>query len=266
MLPNFLGLGAARSGSTWIARVLMHHPDVFVPTKKELHFFDRYFENGIDYYKQEFVGHAEEIAVGEVTPQYFHNPAIAPLINEYLPDVKMFVSLRNPVQRAYSHYWRLVAVSEQQPVPSFEDALLNTPEILEVGHYVEHLERFYKLFSPEKMKVMIYDDLEADPTAFMNELFGFLGVSENTAVDLADQRINSAASLQNLGRNKGIWYVYRVLDKLRIYRVSGKLEQINRRELPTMSSETELMLKNHYQPFNKRLESLLGRDLGFWNY
>jgi hypothetical protein len=100
---NFLSIGAPRAGSTWIARNIGQHPDIYVHREKELHFFDLHYEKGIQYYEELFSDWSGESAVGKVTPAHFYKPNVAPLINEHFPNMKLIVSLRNRVERAYSH-------------------------------------------------------------------------------------------------------------------------------------------------------------------
>lgn len=264
MQPNFIGLGAARAGSTWIARNLMQHPDIFLPGKKELHYFDRNFKNGISYYEAEYADWSGEKAIGEITPQYFHNQKVAELIREQFPDIKLFVCLRNPIQRAYSHYWRLVAVSSTDGQESFEEVLNNNQEVLEVGCYYDHLVRFYQKFDPSQILVLIFDDLEADPETFLSKIYRFLDVEDRSATQLAQQRINAAASLQGLGRSKALWHIYRVLRKLGLNSAANKIERANRSELPQMNPETKNYLISYYRDQTENLQSLIERDLGFW--
>lgn len=264
MRPNFIGLGAARAGSTWIARNLMQHPDIFLPGKKELHYFDRYFEQGLAYYEQEFEDWSGERAVGEITPQYFHNEEVARLIKVQFPDIKLFVCLRNPIQRAYSHYWRLVAVSSAGPNEDFETVLKNNQEVLNVGCYYDHLCRYYKFFDRSQILVLIFDDLEAKPESFLRSIYGFLHVEDMSATQLAQQRINAAASLQSLGRSKVLWQLYRFLHRLGFYTVASKIERANRRELPPMRPETKRYLINYYEDQIESLQRLIERDLYSW--
>jgi hypothetical protein len=264
MLPNFLGLGANRSGSTWIARNLMEHPDVFLPRKKEIHFFDRHYEEGLTYYENEFSDWSGERIVGEVTPQYFHNPVVAPLVAKHLPDVKMFVSLRNPIERAYSQYWRMVATSSIDSNSSFEDVLENNELVLQIGHYYDHLSRFFEYFPQDRILIMIYEDIRSDPNAFLGNLHAFLNVKHEPNSELVDQRINAAASLKSLSRSEPLWYLYRALNRFHLYSLAGKLERYNRRSLPAMKPETRQYLLSYYADQVSKLEELTGRDLENW--
>lgn len=76
MLPNFLIIGAPRSGTTWIQENIKHHPEIFMPEQKEIHFFDRNYAMGIEYYEKYFSAYDGQKAIGEATPDYLHLPDI----------------------------------------------------------------------------------------------------------------------------------------------------------------------------------------------
>lgn len=265
MLPNFLGIGAARAGSTWVARNLGLHPDVCLPRDKELHFFDRYYDRGIEFYESQFSACSGQSAVGEVTPQYFHNLAVAPRIKETLPAVRLIVCLRNPVERAYSHYWNIRAKSPESESLSFEEKLQQPTEIFQVGYYYDHLMRYYELFPKDQVLVLLYEDLKADPEAFLREIFSFLNVDVDFVSPLAHHKVNVAASHQDLGQSKLLWHFYRVLGRIGAHRAAHSVEKINRRDLPAMRPETREFLLEVYRPKNELLQELIGRDLSSWN-
>ena len=99
-LPNFVGIGAQRAATTWAHICLREHPDVFLPDTKEVHFFNRNFDRGIAWYEAHFARHAGEAAVGEVTPNYLNNEEAIPRMAHVLPEARLFVILREPIQRA----------------------------------------------------------------------------------------------------------------------------------------------------------------------
>jgi hypothetical protein len=107
-LPNFVIIGAPRSGTTSLAHSLSQHPEVFVTMQvKELHFFDTNFDRGLDWYRQQFSGAdaAAAKAAGEATPTYMYDETAMSRMAETVPDARLIAILRNPVDRAYSHYW-----------------------------------------------------------------------------------------------------------------------------------------------------------------
>lgn len=106
MLPNFLIVGAARAGTTSLYYYLKQHPDVFMSPKKEIDFFDvdKNFEKGLDWYERYFEGYTGQKAIGEASPLYMYLEKVPKRIAKVIPDVKLIFILRNPVDRAYSHY------------------------------------------------------------------------------------------------------------------------------------------------------------------
>lgn len=263
MLPDFIGLGASRSGSTWLAQNLMQHPELCMP-RKEMHFFDRYYDQGITYYEAQFESCPQNKLRGEVTPAYFHTEVVASRISEHVPDAKLFVSLRDPIDRAYSHYWRMVATEQVAETDSFEEVLQQHEFVLWTGMSSQHLARYYRYFDQELVYVTLFDDIKKRPAQLLRGLYSFLGIDPDFDSPLVEQRVNAAASLQNLARSRLSWYANRVLARVGIHSLSGKVEQLNRTVLPPMKPETRQYLIDYYREDVLALESLLGRDLQSW--
>ena len=101
MLPNFLCIGAQRAGTTWLYDLLASHPEVYVPSRrKEVHYFDWYYDRGLSWYTRFFPPQGEVAryrAVGEVTPDYLYDSTCPKHISETLPSVKLIAILCNPV-------------------------------------------------------------------------------------------------------------------------------------------------------------------------
>src|SRR5437764_7156012 len=104
-LPNFFIIGAMRSGTTSLTRYLNAHPDVFVAPGKELHFFDQRFDRGLDWYRDCFERAAGQRAIGEATQSYMYDAEAMTRLAVTVPKARLLAILRNPVDRAWSHYW-----------------------------------------------------------------------------------------------------------------------------------------------------------------
>src|SRR5680860_1100775 len=128
-LPTFLIAGGMRCGTTSLNAYLREHPEVSVGQPKEVHFFDQNYERGIDWYLQHFPGSDNSKAVGEATPAYLYYPEIAERIATTLPDVRILVLLRDPVDRAHSHYWHNRSVGREKL--NFADAIASEPKRLD---------------------------------------------------------------------------------------------------------------------------------------
>lgn len=264
MLPNFLGLGANRAGSTWFAHNLMRHADVFVPRGKELHFFDKEFDKGLVHYEAQFADWSGERAVGEVTPAYLYAEDAPFNIHRSLPGVKLFVSLRNPVDRAYSQYWRMKATGGLAEEATFEEALESKDIILRNGRYHEHLSRYYEYFGRQDLLVLVFEKIRTDPGSLLTELFTFLEVDPSLQGSYTTEPINSSGSLPNLGRSNPLYYVQRVLNRLGLYALKYRIDSINRSQLPPMNASTRKALTDYYRDEIVRTEQLTGKDLSAW--
>lgn len=264
-LPDFLIVGAARCGTTWLARNLALHPDVFVPHCKEIHFFDKHFGNGIDWYKSFFAGRPEG-RVGEATPRYLSAEHVPGLIHRHVPGASIIILLRNPVDRAYSHHWNLVGKARRRRRPyrkSFEENLFSSASLLREGFYTEKIERYRQLFPRENIKTIVYDDLVRDPDGLLREIYRFLAIDLEFQSNLSTYRLNAAES--KLGRSIMLFRLYRGLLRLRLAEPAKWIDDLNKRAPPPMKMKTRTMLlRRYYLREIERLEEILARDLSAW--
>ncbi len=207
----------------------------YVP-KKEIHFFDWKYELGMEWYRSQFLPLPEGRIVGEATPRYLAHPRVPERMARELPNVKLIVLLRNPVDRAYSHYHLLRRRGLEE---EFEDVLEKEREWLEqnslenpsaptnllvTGIYVEHLKRWHRYYPPEQMLVLRSEDFYARPRQALSLTREFLG--------LPKYRFN-----------------------LRIRRA--------KHEYHPMNPETRGELMSFFRPYNEKLYEYLGRDFGW---
>ncbi len=269
MLPNFLVIGGNRCGTTWIAKNLRLHPEIYMPSKKELHFFDKDFGNGWDYYESYF---PEEKcrsykAIGEATPAYIYKPDIAQLIKSRMLDVKLIASLRNPIDRAYSQYWNLFATAPSEghinKRLTFEEKLDFTPSLIEQGFYDAELRDYFEIFPKENILILIYEETVKNPVAEFKMIYEFLGVDANVVSPILDVRVNSAAS--KLGKSRALDLAskafYRVI---KIPALAKRIDDINARQLPEMNPKTRESLRQKYVSSISNLEQMLNKNLSFW--
>lgn len=267
-LPNFLVIGAPRAGTTWIERNLRQHPQVFLPARKELHFFDRdeNFFRGLEYYESFFRNADEATAVGEATPDYLHRAQAATRIKEQLgDDLKLIVSLRDPVDRVYSRYWNARGKYAENADLSFEEKIARKPEFLAEGYYYDHLLRYQKLFGRENLFCLLFDDIKSDGTGFMQSIYRFLGVDDGFEPKSADSMVNTSASQRRNARSTLLYYARRSASRLKLPGIADRIDEANRVKLPPISPEMrKRLLREHYLVQIEKLEELLGRDLTAW--
>jgi hypothetical protein len=267
VLPNFIGIGAARAGSTWIFRNLKSHPQVFVCRCKETQFFSHEYAKGLEHYEAHFEDAGDARAIGEVSPVYLHEArTVAPRIHRHLPSVKLIACLRNPVDRLYSKYWNARGRYAHRKDLPFERKLEEQPDLLREGRYAEHLRTYLDWFPREQLLVLLYDDLVADPARFFGSICRFLEIDEHYDPALAQHRINAAVSQPLVVKNRWLYWGGRLLRRLDLHGAARWVELHNAGEIPPLPAPTRRWLTDtYYRGPNKDLESLLGRDLSHWN-
>jgi hypothetical protein len=117
VLPNYLIIGAQKAGTSSLFNYLSMHPQVKNSYKKEVHYFDKNYDKPINWYKQYFpfkFGVNDKTMIGEATPNYLYHPFVAGRIKKTIPDVKMIVLLRNPVERVISQYFQAVRKNNEK--------------------------------------------------------------------------------------------------------------------------------------------------------
>lgn len=201
-LPDFLVVGTQKGGTTSLFNYLIQHPQVLSPLRKEIKFFDSNFFRGFFWYRAHFPLKSKlrgaQALTGEASPYYMYHPSAPERIKAALPSVKIIVILRNPVDRAYSHYQHMVRVGREDL--SFEQAIEKESErlageaekiaadasypqyrhiqysYLERGRYVDQVQKLYRLFPRENILILKSEDLYSEPANIMNAAFTFLGL------------------------------------------------------------------------------------------
>jgi len=177
-LPTFIHAGAQRSGSTWLYHALKDHPDIFMPEKEPVNFFDCHYHKGISWYLKYFEGHEDEKAIGDESPGYIKNPFAPKRAAEVVPDAKIIFCLRNPVDRAYSQYW----TAENAWTDTNFGKSLTRHSVNDVfitpGYYNYHLTRWEKYFDKNRIKITFFDDFVSDNESFIQDIYGFIGVND----------------------------------------------------------------------------------------
>jgi hypothetical protein len=297
--PNFFVLGAAKCGTTSLYRYLNEHPEVFMATPKETHFFDLNYENGMSaYWEQYFAQYRFELAVGEATPSYYFLPFVAKRIFRECPDARLILILRNPVARAYSAWWMLYTQGVVHE--SFNEAIENNlcdrrinfsgengerlwrdyyvgvqgsrrdiiPMYLQEGYYVDYVRMYLDTFPTDQLKVVLFEDLEANPTGLTRDLWSFLGVRSD--IDLQDPTPQNAALSGVAIRVKQLAYrnsLMRIARDILPMSIRSNLKRALSKtaKRPDIDPHLRAQLCEHFYPYNVALEGLLGIDLSVWN-
>lgn len=281
MLPNFLIIGAQKSGTTFLYHMMKKHPQVYMPTTKEVNFFNSkdaagkvnpmYEDFGLEWYKKFFPDSSQAVAIGEASPLYLTDDLALNRILRTLPKTKLIVILRDPVARAVSAYKMLVSRGELsgQPPAIFHE---NSEVLLKPGLYHQHLVQAKLFFGNSKIKIIRFVDLVTRTDELMSEVWDFLGVQQyapafdwtknNTNMESGfrwpwlGRRINSISGI--LRRDKIGFFV---LDSLKKTGVTSVVKSLNacRGDAPVVGSETIEFLEEYYR--SNRLNILRDFDL-----
>ena len=278
MKPTFIGIGAQKCASTWLHRVLREHPQVGLPEEKEIDFFSYRFDHGYQWYEERFRGCEGKVAVGEISPSYFCEPAVPERLHRYLPSARIVVSLRDPVTRALSNHRHEVRLGRTGLADhSFEAGLANNPMYIEQGRYATHMQRWLRFFPPEQILVLFMEDIEQDPGAVAQTVYDFLGVEWAPESALLSERVNGSyatryrllARVKDLayeGTNKGglrwLWGLGGTIGARALYRRINVLPSSE--VIPPAREETLARLREVFAPEVRELSRITGRPLDSW--
>ncbi len=296
MLPSFVGIGAPKAGTTWLAKCLDAHPDVFVTPVKETMFFCAYDKQqfqkmqNLSNYEVFFEGATGFAAVGEVTATYFQLQFVPKIIAKALPEVKLFVTLRDPVEQIYSNYWHLLRQNFHESDGrnwSFEEAIDRYPgKLIDPARYGTHLENWLEHFDFSQIHIIFYDDICKQPQQVLQGLYGFLGVKVDfvpACLDRRDASVRQGVSPKSttMGKlyavvyNALTLYIYQPLRSLLGDKLAAQLKeslQVRRglqslfykQGYPKISAATRQQLRALLAPEVEKLAALTGRDLSHW--
>jgi hypothetical protein len=266
ILPDFLIIGAQKAGTTSLHAWINEHPLVAGSTRKEVDYFSYGYYRGEDWYRKHFptwrereecvAANGRPFLAGEASPSYLHHPLAPARVARVLPGAKLLVTLRDPIDRAYSSYtmwrgWNLEPVGSFMTACAIEDVALDggraRAEMRRLGldnainfrldmtrhlgrmylmgsRYAEQLDRWFAHFPREQIYVTSLDDLSSDPYATLAQVYEFLGLPEYSPPDLAPQF---------------------------------------RQSYDPVAPEDRARLREYFRPHNERLYELLGRDFGW---
>jgi len=271
-LPDFIAIGPPRTGTTWLHGVLYHR--AWLPRAvKETHFFDRYYDKGLQWYLDCFRAGADGRSVGEITPAYFASPVVRDRAARCLPQCKIICTLRDPVARAYSHYRKLHTLGMTRG--GFADEVRNNGEIREASRYAFHLRAWRELFGERNVRAFLYDDLEADAQGYADAICRFIDVApleltpEVTRwLDRNEVRRGARNRVIARGARDFMYWLqslkaHRTIDALgraRLWQVCANSGE----EFAPLTHALEAQTRQHFLPEVEALEELLERDLSAW--
>ncbi|HBR93385.1 MAG TPA: hypothetical protein DEA90_04390, partial [Opitutae bacterium] len=185
-------VGPQKTATTWLHVALTEHPEICTCERDAIHFFDMHTSHGVDWYHRQFPTSAKGIPF-DSTPSYGRSPLAPNRIAQYNPKAKILITARDPVERAFSHYWH-----EKKKLRfnyTFDEALKNYDLFanwIEPGLYAHTAERFLEYFPREQVHIAFFDDLRSDPQHFLKEILEFIGVDSKFQPEVLERKINAA--------------------------------------------------------------------------
>jgi uncharacterized protein YifE (UPF0438 family) len=319
-VPDFIIVGAQKSGTTSLHHILDHHPRIFIP-KDEIYFFDiddiqqhydffiylknqqrwtyfdyeQEFDHYFEWYTAHFAAAQAGQLIGEDSTTYLASPVAPERIAKLLPSAKILMMLRDPVARAYSHYWHLV--ESRRAVYTFEETLQYQPEnILQRGRYKRQIEHFMAHIPTTQIKVILFEHFIQNIQSVTDEVCDFLGVDERldtttvptwsnkTTVPkvlslqllynrilrpISNKRFFIRKDLPGQHRSAGSGEMSSQSTSLltQLAKVDRLIVELNAGKRPPMTPETQAFLQKLYARENAGISDLIGTDVSqYWTY
>lgn len=284
---QFICIGAQKAGTSTLHDILKQHPDLALPKYKETHFFrdDAVYNKGISHYFNFFFQESSAHIFGEIDPEYSYFPECAARIHETFGTTKLLFILRNPVDRAYSHY--TMSVGRGLESLSFIEAIEKEAQRLQThhdhihhsylsrGYYTKQLARFEKLFGKENLQVYLFEDLISNPQQVVEQMCHFIGLAPYD-FDYA-LKSNEASTAKNKRLQKFLYKPNRLKRFVGKLIPSKKLKDkimmglAEKNKKPAQREKlTDQTKKAIYQQFFKAeietLEKRIERNLSHWKY
>ena len=295
--PNFLVIGAAKSGTYTLNEYFAGHPQVFMCPNKEPHFFAFGHESlnikpgaggpvhdcvrSIDEYLRLFADAGDVRMAGECSVSYLYWPGTAERIHQFNPDMRLIVSLRHPVGRAYSsfNYAKSYGI---EPLQSLSEGFQAEPERIaqnqslllryrDLGMYAAQLERYYKIFPRDQIKVILFEELTNNPVDTVRGLFEFIGVDPDVelspAVHVNATTVPDESNPWHRLISGDHWARAAVRKLLPVHFREGMRNAARRafsKRPPRLDSEERERLLSLFSEDIQRLEDIIQRDLSAW--
>lgn len=286
-MPNFIIVGTPKAGTTAIYNYLKQHPQIYMPPFKEPHFFSFEGEQKphwsiktLEDYQALFQDATSEQIIGEASTWYLYSQTAAERIRHHIPNVKLIAILRNPIERAYSS-WAFRVQCGWESITDFQQALQAESQrirenyewdfhYLKAGFYSSQLQHYFDVFQREQLKIIIYEDFQADPVRILQEIYKFLEVSETLIPDISIKHNVTYLPKNNLinlmmNRKSIIKDIFKsIVPRQLTQSITRQLRKENKVQLPPLSLEVKQNYTALYQKEISELEKLINRDLRVW--
>ncbi len=273
ILPRFIIVGCMKSGTSTLSHLLREHSAVYIPSGEIFYFSsNRLYQRGLDWYSRIFSKASKNptLLIGEKSNSYSYNPLAAERIHSAIPDVKLIWVFRNPVDRTYSNY--LHQRAQGMEFHSFRSALALEKRRIRRNIFMGYQERskyhlqvrhFLKIFPPEQMHYLLFEDLIRDPQEEMNRLCNFLNIPHEN-IKTQGRHDNPSPAMRFVWL---LWLARRLFGRrtLAWHALQRFCTRKPGTKNPPMPADLRTRLKAAFVPHNEELARLTGLDLSVWN-
>lgn len=278
-LPTFIVIGPGKTGTTWLYKCLLEHPEIgLAKGTKETLFFNHNYEKGLAWYERFFDGMTNVRATGEISNDYFFSEEAPERIAAAIPGVKLITMLRNPIDRIVSMYKFNIRNGNFRAWHGHERVALETtldtvPGMLEQNRYQKYLDNYLRHFPREQIYVGLFDDIKTSPETLVREIYSFIGVDPNFQPPSLREHVLPASQARfgkDLGYAKRIgewlrsWELHSLLTWAKTNPLVLKILTKPATEKTEISAETRQKLRTIFDPHVRFVEHLVGRDLEHW--
>jgi hypothetical protein len=296
--PDFLIVGAAKAGTTALYHQLGTHPDIFMSPQKEMNFFalenqvldfkgpgdmngiHRTSITNIENYLSFFKGAKKEQVKGEVSPLYLYSDSAVIKIRKYVPNIKIIVCLRNPIDRAFSAFSHLIRDQREIEI-DFLTAFFKNQERIDggwaeiwhygsMGLYANQLERYFSVFDKNQILILVYEKFLNDPQTTLLKICDFLMVDSSFNFDLEKkynqsgsprfQRLHQLLIRPHLIKNLGKIFMPK---SIRTW-VRENVINLNLKNKPSITPDQIQSIYPFFREDIRRTEALINIDLSHW--
>jgi hypothetical protein len=268
--PSFVIIGAVKAATTWALEQLQVNPTLYMPDP-ECHYFSSEYHRGEEYYRAYFADMVSSgRLLGEKSADYLAHPDAAQRMAAMLPNARLVVQFRNPVDRAYSDYKMLYRRGTVRGAPEdYLHTLENNPQprFLNDGLYAQHLQRWFDHFPEEQMYAFLYDDVKQQPRETIEAISRHIGVEPMFDEEQAKKRANDGSErFLPLPVRKALAPLKSTVAPLRGKPWFEATRGLFSKEIgyPALPDDTRSRLRDFYARDVEALGKMLNRDLSHW--
>lgn len=270
MKVDFFFVGPSKTASTWLFTVLQRHPRVVLPEGKDLYFFDRFYDKGVDWYHSQFETAEQNAVFGDFSHDYILSDTALQRIKEYNPDAGIMIVMRDPYSRTESgiNFLNRNGYGYSRGI----DAVEAHSELINGSLYGENLERVFRVFDEQQVLLLSYEDLQNDPEAFVEPVFPFLNIEKVEGLAI-QERINeravprstaAAGLVKFLALKARAFGLHRLVGKIKLNPLVLKVLYKESAEGFRLGDSDKQYLSAYFEKDIDKLEAITGKNFAHW--